>query len=284
MKNARYTYTFILLLTVIATLVTSTLRTFALLIEFDTAASYYTHDASLPAVFMWGTLITVVAIIIFIVLMRRDIGKVTVNSDSAAIIYIAAVLGFVIVACTLLDFFLGGSGQSTISTVTLILSIPAALYCIIGVAMPIGNKSAETLLSVLMILWLFFMLIGVYFETGVEINNPNKTLALASMASALLFFVSEGRFLVGTQRRWLYLSSGLITVVVSGLYSLPNAILLTLHAYPDTISVTQEVLCLCLFAYALMRMCICTGMIGEEESSDNNFDDIEVAYGDTNAQ
>lgn len=265
MKNARTTYMTALTVTLVAAIAVSAIRTIALLVEFDPVSAYYDHGAKLPAAFMTIMLIAIAAACVFVYILRGKLDGVSAGSDSPAVIYVSALLGFVIVAGALLDFFIGGvrGGLISLSTLTLVLSVPAALYCLIGIALPIGNKGAETVLSVLMILWLFLMLVGVYFDTGVEINNPNKTLTLASLAVSLLFFVAEGRFRVGSQRPWRYVLSGFATVIVTGLYSIPNAALILMGAYPDAVNVTREMLILCIFIYAALRMILACGMVDD---------------------
>lgn len=274
MKLKVSTYTITLIFTLIATILLCVLRTMALLLEFDSATSYYNHDAMLPSLYMWGAFIIIAINAALVVYMRRDLQSIKVTSESSVIIFIAALLGFIIFAGTLLDFFISGIEMTFLSQVALVLSIPAALYCLIGIALPIGNNSAEIVLSMLFIMWLFLTLIGIYFDITIEVNNPGKVLTLSTLAVSLIFFISEARYRVAEPRAWLFTLSGITTVIFSGLYALPNALLLIMKQYPDSnISITREMVILGIFAYTVARLFITAPSVGqpmEDEGLDNS--------------
>lgn len=280
MKPKYSTYTVSLIFTLIATLLLCMLRMMALLVEFDPSTSYYNHDAVLPSIYMWGTFLIIAVDAALVFYMRSDLRSMKIESKSSAVIFIAALLGFVIVAGSLLDFFTSYEGVSLLTKIALAFSIPAALYCLIGISLPVGSKAGETILSMTFALWLFFTLVSIYFDITVEVNNPDKVLTMSTLAVALIFFISEARFRVSEPRPWLFTLAGFATVIFGGLYAVPNAILLIMDRYPDDISVTRELMILCIFAYTLARMFVTARTVGlavvNEEDADNA-DDADEA-------
>ena len=276
MKPKYSTYTVSLIFTLIATLLLCMLRTMALLVEFDPSTSYYNHDAVLPSIYMWGTFLIIAVDAALVFYMRSDLRSIKIESKSPVVIFIAALLGFVIVAGSLLDFFTSYEGVPLLTKIALAFSIPAALYCLIGISLPIGSKAGETVLSMLFALWLFFTLVSIYFDITVEVNNPNKVLTMATLAVALIFFISEARFRVSEPRPWLFTLAGFATIIFGGLYAVPNAILLIMNRYPDDISVTRELMILCIFAYTLARMFVAARTVGLVVDNADRSDDYDA--------
>lgn len=274
MKNGRLIYTCALMISVIATLGLSSIRVLALLIEFDRSANYYDHGASMPNAFLLGSIVAILIALLFVVLLRRDLDGVNVESDISAVVFVSALLGFIIIGGTLYSLVDGALGAGVVSILSLILSVPAALYFLIGVALPVKSKDAQVTLSAFMILWMFSLIVKTYFITGVEINNPNKTLLLIALAVTTVHFVCEGRFRLGTAMRLIYVFSGLTSLIVLGLYTLPNTVLIILRAYPDKIDIIRDLIMFAVFIYILIRMCVVAGMvreIGDEDDVDDEY-------------
>ena len=272
------------MITIVAMFGLASVRALALLIEFDADASYYAHDAVLPTAFSVGSVIAIVIAFLFVLLLRRDLGEVTADADSSAVIFSASTLSFVIIGGAFYNIILESIGTGVLGIASLILAFPAAAYFLLSVALPIRSQSGKVIMAVLMILWMFANVVSTYFKGGIEINNPNKSLMLTAMAVVLIYLVSEGRFLLGTERRGLYVFSGLTSLLLLGLYSLPNAVLIMIRAYPDIIDPMRELTMLALFAYVLIRMCVVSGMIGDEYDDGEYENEYEENDGEYDAE
>lgn len=271
MKNSRLIYTVALMILVIATLGISSVRVLALLIEFDASALYYAHNAAMPMTFSLGAVAAVVIGLLFTVLLRSELDGVTLFSDSSVSVLFSALLGFIIFGCSLSSVMSGAlNGADALEIAVLVMSIPAAVYFIMCVAMPVKSKNVRILLSIGAIVWMFLRLINTYFAGGVEINNPNRSLLLIATAAALLFIVSEGRFQTGTARRPVYIFTGFASLVVLGLYTLPNIVLIALRVYPDKYDLPSELTMLALFIYILVRMCMISSMLSDGSSEEDD--------------
>lgn len=267
------------MISIIAMLCLAAVRALALLIEFDDSASYYIHGAELPVIFTVGAVIAVAAALVFVILLRGKLNDVTIESDSGAVIFTSALFAFILVGGTLYDVISGSIGEGPLAIASAIFALPAAIYFILSISMPVKSRDAQVIMSVFMMLWMFTKIVGTYFAGGIEINNPNKMMLLTAMAVTLIFLVSEGRFRLGTERRGLYIFAGLTSLIVTGMYSLPNAILIMLRAYPDIIDPIRELVMLTLFIYMLVRMCVVSGMIGMEDEDYDQEDDEAEGYG-----
>ncbi len=273
MKNKKALYIVLLFLAITAALSFTAIRTIALIDEFEVSVGYYAHDAVFPSVFTWGAVAVVAIIFIVTFIIRRALDSVNQESESGAIIFSAALMSFMIIAVLISDIFALDGLPDTFTLLSMIFAFPAALYPLIGVAIPIKSKNGKILLSAFLMLWLFAVTLNIYFADGVAINNPNRTLELTTIACYLLFFVNECRYNVGTAKGWSYIAFGLSSVVVGGLYSLPNIILALMNSYPDTLDFTFELILCVIWLYALMRMCVHSGDLdeiaeAEEEEAD----------------
>ncbi len=278
LKNPRTTYICALMAAVIASLALASVRVLALTLEFDADAGYYDVGATLPSAFVWGTVIAVIIAMLFSILMRRDLGGIELISDVPSVIFVSALLGFVIIGGSIYGIATGtfiehAPGISrTLAIATSVLSLPAAIYFLLGLAMPINSKDGRVILSILMILWMFSKIITEYFRGGMEINNPNRAVLLVALSVTLIYFVSECRFRTGTQRPAFFLFTGFASLLLLGLYALPNAVLILLRAYPDTTDVLRDLTVLCLYIYVLVRLCMLASSMssGEAAADENN--------------
>lgn len=281
MKNKKALYIVLLFLAITAALAFTAIRTIALIDEFEVSVGYYAHDAVFPSVFTWGTVAVVAIIFIVTFIIRRALDSVNQESDSGAIIFSAALVSFMIIAVLISDIFALDGLPDIFTLLSMIFAFPAALYPLIGVAIPIKSKNGKIFLSAFLMLWLFAVTLDIYFADGVAINNPNRALELTTIACYLLFFVNECRYNVGTAKGWSYIAFGLSSVVVGGLYSLPNIILALMNSYPDTLDFTFELILCVIWLYALMRMCVHSGDLDEaadaEEESDISDEEPEQA-------
>lgn len=262
MKKAKNIYIVLLFTAIISSLLLTALRTAALIEEFDAKAGYYAHNAVLPHYFTFGALAIIAVLFVSSFACRKSFSSVEPSKDSSVIVFTSALLSFMIIAVFIFGLFSLSSTPSTVTIMTLVLALPAALYPLIGIALPVKSKNGQIMLAVFMLLWLFAETLSIYFKSGIAINNPNRSLELAAVALFLFFFVFECRYTVGTQKPWLYVFFGLSSLVVSGMYTLPNVILVIMKLYPDTLDVTFEFICAAIWIYILLRMCLYADLTG----------------------
>lgn len=269
MKNQKLVYIILLFVAITAALAFTAVRTIALIDEFDAADGYYAHDAVFPAVFTWGAVVIIAVIFIVTFIIRRALNAVNPDSDSGAVIFSAAMMAFMIIAVLISDIFELNGMPGTFTLLTMIFAFPAALYSLIGVALPIKSKNGKIVLSAFLMLWLFAVTLNIYFADGVAINNPNRALELTAVALYLFFFVNECRYNVGTAKGWSYVAFGLSSVVVGGMYCLPNVILALMKLYPETLDFTFELIIAVIWVYILMRMCVHAADLDDDEEADD---------------
>lgn len=272
MKNKKLVYIILLFVAITAALAFTAVRTIALIDEFDASEGYYSHDAVFPAVFSWGAAAAVAAIFIVTFIIRRALDAVNADSDSGAVVFSAAMMAFMIIAVLISDIFALDGMPAIFTLLTMIFAVPAALYPLIGVALPIKSKNGRIVLSAFLLLWLFAVTLNIYFADGIAINNPNRSLELTAVALYLFFFVNECRYNVGTAKGWSYIAFGLSSVVVGGMYCLPNIILALMKLYPDTLDFTFELIVAVIWVYILMRMCVHAADLDED---DGEYEDEE---------
>lgn len=260
------------MISLIASLGLSSLRVLALLMEFDDAAGFYEHGAMLPTIVYVGAIISAILALVFALLLRRDLGGIREATNSYAHVFASALVGFIIIGCTLLAI-LSGETSGGLDIAVLVLSLPAALYFLIGKALPVGTKGLRIITSAFLGLWLFSLIISTYVNNTVEISNPNRIMLTLALIAATLYFLAEGRFRVGNPNPARYVFLGFTAMVLLGLYALPNMVLIILRAYPDAYALSREVLMLVLFVYVLVRMCLVVGMVGGDGEDENYEED-----------
>ncbi len=275
MKNRKLVYIILLFTAIISALAFTALRTVALIDEFDSVIDYYAHDAILPNVFSWGSVAVIAAIFVAAFIIRRSLSDVNPQSDSGAVIFSAAMMAFMIIAVLVSDIFTLQGSPSAFTLLTMIFAFPAALYFLIGVALPVKSRNGKIALSIFLMLWLFAVTLNMYFSGGTALNSPNRALKLATVAVYLFFFVNECRYNVAAAKGWSYVAFGLASVVLGGMYSLPNVILVFMNLYPEPLEFSFELVIAVIWIYVLMRMCIAASDLDEHE--DDNGDEAEDA-------
>ncbi|MGI6195051.1 MAG: hypothetical protein ACOYIJ_06770 [Eubacteriales bacterium] len=257
MKKYYKTYAAALIFSVVVTMALTYLRSIALVTEFDSAAVFYVHGAKLPRVFSIVAVASIIVVALLVYFMRSGVKKLspTPNLSSPIIIFTSSLLAFMTIAYFILTLNFGmKDGFTVMEKAALVLSLPAAMYHLIGTAIPMKNKNIRLIFSIAMILWLFTVLMSVYFRKGVIVNNPNRTLELAALSVVLLFFANEGRFDANVAQPTTYIFLGLTSIIIGGLYVLPNIILTVMRIYPDSLNVAFMVVYGCMWLYILLRM------------------------------
>ncbi len=279
MKKQKLIYIILLFVAISCALAFTAVRTIALIDEFDADIGYYAHDAVFPDVFAWGGLFAVIIIFITSFAIRRTLNGAVLDSDSGAVTFSAALMAFMIIAVCISDLFNFSAVKSAgalyiITILSMVFSIPAALYCLFAVAMPVKSKDVRTVLAIFLMLWFFTVTLKIYFADGLALNDPNRTLELTAVALYLFYFVNECRYANGNAKGWSYAAFGLSALVIGGMYCLPNIILALMKLYPASLVFSFELIVTVIWIYILMRMCIFASVIdsgdGEYDGDDGN--------------
>ncbi len=275
MKNTKLIYIILLFITITSALAFTAARTIALIDEFDAEIGYFNNGAIFPAVFTWGAVILIAVIFIVSLIARRGLSGGAPDSGSPVIIFSAALMAFMIIAVLISDIFNFGISASTESKnlftlASMAVSVPAALYYLFGVAMPVKSKNAKTVFAIFLMLWFFTVTMNIYFSDDFALNNPNRTLELTAVAVYLFYFVNECRYNAGNGKGWSYVFFGLASVIVGGMYCLPNVILALMSVYPETLNFSFELIISVIWVYILMRMCVYASSLDEDDGDDDD--------------
>lgn len=265
MKKYNVFYNLTLFFTISATLALVAIRTTALMFDFEVSTGYYSLDSFLSNVFSYAAIVVTILVFLIAFLLRKSFAKVTPETDSGIIIFTSALLSFMIISILISNIFSLETPVGLIKIISLVLSVPAALYPLIGIALPIRSTSGKTVLGAFMLLWLFTVALSVYFSDKVAINNPNRSLELLAVAAILFFFVFECRYTYGKSTPWCYIGFGFVSVIVVGLYSLPNLLLALTNNYPDVLDITFEFILAIIWLYILLRLCVYSKTISEPD-------------------
>lgn len=282
MKNSKLIYISALFLSILLALTFSALRLVSLLTEFDSDAAYYNHGATLPDVFGYGAVVALIIMAVFCYILRRSLDRIDVNDDAPSVVFTSSLVAFMIVAVFIYNLLTMGESMPFVRILAMIFAIPAALYHLLGIALPVKGKNSRLLLGVFMILWLFSVMMCVYFTSGTAINNPNKMLNLSSIAMYLLFFVNECRYRADDKKPPRYVFFGFAVIIISGMYTMPNIVLSLMRAYPDKLDITFEFISACMWIYTLIRMCSYSDLVGDanEDANEDAVDEINDTTND----
>ncbi len=277
MKKYNIFYNITLFFTISATLALIAIRTAALIFDFEVSTGYYSLDSFLSNVFSYAAVAVSVLVFLIAFLLRKSLSKVTPATDSGIIIFTSALLAFMIIAVLISSIFSLEAPVGIVKIIALALSVPAALYPLIGIALPIRSSSGKTVLGAFMLLWLFTVALSIYFNDKVAINNPNRSLELLAVAAVLFFFVFECRYTYGKSLPWCYIGFGFVSVVIGGLYSLPNILLALTNNYPDVLDITFEFILAIIWLYVLLRLCVYSRFITEPEEAEDGSAEVDEA-------
>ncbi len=283
MTTNRTIYNITLFFAISVALALTAMRTIALLADFDVIEGYYAHGSFLAGAFTWGAFITSAIVFGVSFIIRRSLSGIEPRTDSGIIIFTSALFAFMIIAVFISDIFTISGPLSVPGIMTLVFSVPAALYPLIGMALPIRSQKGKILLGAFLLLWLFSVTLNIYFTDNMAINNPNRSLELAVVAAVLFFFVYECRYTISQPKPWCYIGSGLVTVILGGMYTLPNIILVLMKVYPDKLNVTFEFILAIIWLYVLLRLCTYSYDIVDEVDSDEKSVDSDTDAKDSAA-
>ncbi len=251
-KNIRIYVFSSLLLTLISTLLFS----FAYLFNFDSVIGYFNSSSFVPR---WATLMTVLTffwILTSLVAIKKGELRANLPPSSTGSNIFAGISFTGFSAYSLYRLFM----NRTVETVPQILSNACILFGALSsiyfllVALKKKDSSGLIFSGFAPIFWAALSMTEVYVNKNIAMNNPIKISYMMAMMSFMLFISFELRFRLERGMPRLYLIFSLIGVLVSSIYVLPFATLALTDKYLLASVVASSCVSLALTGYMLFRV------------------------------
>lgn len=169
----------------------------AVLWQYESGTNYFHSGAILPLVAVVAAIIAAIAGTALACTAKCDRETTEIFSDGRQYASILTTVGFAL-AAALLAIYFAKTALSGVAMLTLLTSIAAAFYAL---ATCIPSLRAQTnaisligfFAPIACILWNAYY----YFDATIEMNSPIKTATQIGLLCAMLYFLSELRFLMG---------------------------------------------------------------------------------------
>ena len=190
---------------------------------YDNAIGYYSADAVLPTVMN----IFFVAAFVFIIIGSAIFARApytTTGTESNVITLIIGILcaiPFAILRTTPLSYALDMPSP----LLYLIATAASLASCVYFILTAVNKcKNTRTVLAIAVIVTFVYILATSYFNVYVQMNSPRKILLHIACMSAMLFFLSEARCIIGDMRKRFYVFSLCSALFFTGVYAIPSYI------------------------------------------------------------
>ncbi|MBE6596736.1 MAG: hypothetical protein E7641_03600 [Ruminococcaceae bacterium] len=216
----------LLIITIVATLIGAALRCVNLFSFFDEEIGYFEAGALLPTVMHIFFALFVAFFLVCSVILRK---KKLVGCDDRNI-FVAFSSAFAAITLLIIAFFtvysyaaLSAIGEANTKTLffAAALALSSVYFFMNTTKRPVDSQG---LLVVVLIASVVFIVATLYFDVTIPMNSPNQILFNMAAISSLLFFVSESKARVGTEKTWLYVFSLCFSTFTCGVYAIPSII------------------------------------------------------------
>ena len=112
----------------------------------------------------------------------------------------------------------------TFDTLELVFCIPAIIF-FASFLFNMKKPTARAFLSFFPIAWCATCLIRIYFDTTALNTSPNKIIGEIALLSAMLYFLTESRFLIGIVSHRFYLAIATVAPILLITSAIPNIFL-----------------------------------------------------------
>ncbi len=217
----------LLIITIVATFIGAALRCVNLFLFFEEEIGYFAPNAVLPTVMHIFFALCVAFFLICSVMLRKkklvgcDDKNLFVTFSSA----FAAITLLLIAFYTVYSFVALNStaGESNIKTLFFGAALAlSSVYFFMNTAK--RSSDAQGLLVIVLIAVIVFIVATLYFDVTIPMNSPNQILFNMAAISALLFFISESKARISTEKTWLYVFSLCSAAFLCGVYAIPSII------------------------------------------------------------
>ncbi len=257
-KSTRRTLGVLLFFSFLFALALTVLRILSLR-HFDFESGYYGYGAILPQVLHYLLLAAVLFFLVSGLYLRK---KIHIREVRRGVLFYSsnALLGAALAAFSLfyIPFFF--TDVLAVRTVRLLLLFSVCLallgvfYCLHNCLTPTENADKRLLLGLSIPLMCVLQVLYEYFETTVQINNPNKLLDQFAFAFVALYLLAELRTLFGEPRYAAQCTLGMIAFVFTTTASVPSIVYTFLYSkllYPNA---AHDVLMLSFSVYIGVRL------------------------------
>ncbi|MBQ8141021.1 MAG: hypothetical protein IJ038_04935 [Clostridia bacterium] len=234
------------------------LRIISLLLFYDRNIGYYSAGAVLPTVMNILLVCAVVLILAGVLLLAKnsDIPKGDDKGIAVKISSTLCALAFAALALmTLYSFVSLFYAPSWKSLLFLAASLLSAAYFVMNFLKK--GSDVQSLLSIAVIIFAVYVLAISYFDVYTQMNSPNKLILHMACLSSMIFFLSEARCLIGTQKKKTYIFSLCVSVLLLGTSSVPSIIAFHLGILENYEYVLFDYAFLFLWIYILVRFVFC---------------------------
>ncbi len=256
--RTRRSFAVLLTLAFILTVVACALRIVALS-RFEPEMGYYAIGD------IWATVLHYLlfaAVLIFLVGGLYLRGRMELQPPVRGILFYTtnALLGAALAAFALFYFPLFFDGALTAVTdqffliCTICFALLGVFFCLNNTLSPDEDKDKRLLLGLSLPLMCIAQILYFYFETGSQINNPNKLLDQFAFGFTALFFLYQLRMLFGKPRYAAECTFGFIAMVFTAAASIPSMIYTLWHGEFLYTNAAHDVLMLAFFLYTAIRM------------------------------
>ena len=275
-----------LILTAIAII----LFTVSMFTVYDSGPNYFNRSIIVSV----ATAISVISLLIFLCVFlfipkgALDGGTprttpVTVSSVLCALVF--AAVGIILILCSIgsLSFFTGIK-RGALSSICGICCIACAVYFIANcLVAPDENNVKHTLSGFFLPISTTLLIAISYFDHSVSMNAPIKAMFHLSSISFMIWILYELRAMIGKQMPRAYFASGLCTMLLSGIASLPYIVYAIGGGLGDPVYPTYiiyNVVSFAIFVYSTVRIIIFVCARDLLERISDQTADIEYEYED----
>lgn len=225
----------------------------AMLLQYDVGTHYFAHAAALPILAVAAAFLAAIAGIAIAVTTPCNTETADVFPAGTQYASIITAIGFAI-AALLLGIYRIGSVSSNVTTLTLLTSVGSAAYATATCSAPMRSRTNSIsllgfLAPISCVLWNAYY----YFDTAIEMNSPIKTTTQIGLLFAMLYLLSELRFLMGQPLPRMFLASAYLTAAFGALSALSVPIAYFTGKCDRLDYVAGSVLTLCILIAAILR-------------------------------
>lgn len=248
-------------------LATVTMRTVALLVQFDFKTGYFSENV-LISIADYMTVALSLFLFSYVFYSRKDLKLIPDFSSPAT--YVPT--GLTSAALVFIAISLFGADKRSSAVLDLLAYVSAALAILSAVnfiVMALSENWLDTkrvYLGLSTVLFLSFYTAYLYFDTTLPINSPNKVLDQMAYLFAAVFFLYETRLSMKREKWRLYIAFGFIAAAISAYSAIPSLIVYFAKGKTVSDSIYEIALTLALFIFIISRVLL-TGELIEDRKS-----------------
>lgn len=236
-----------------------------LLTDYNFKLGLYKSGSVLPEVFAALLLAAVAALLTLPIIGRNRELPETLPPVGRTLTFVSALTGFAMLATVVMQLYMNLSFEITLegwkSTLAsgleiamLVFALPSAGYFVVMAVRRDPYRRSTAALGFFPVLWAAAYLMCVYFDTSTTLNNPLRIIEQAALIALMVFMLMELRCLVGRAKPQLYMTFGMIALVMVTASSLPTLILTLAMKMSVSVDTIYDAAKLCLAAYIAARL------------------------------